>query len=575
VFGFRLRQGRPAEPSLNGNASLICHGISFAAIIVAMGGACRHHHNCANSPRGALMKKPSVFLYFVILALILIPAHAEANSGDFSGGVAIGTSYAGTNTAPTNGLIIQGKAGIGTSSPSHDLDVFDGTANGLGLSGASTGNTPSIGATGTDTNISISISPKGAGGAMVLGIQPTPGGRVTPTSGTPVLKTEAFPVITIYYAPYVSPYIPLYDGTSTKMYQFTSSPTDTVGLSLALDDNNAHTGYQTVDSIFDLFVYNNSGTLALCSGPAWTNSTTRSAAISLYNGIWTNSSSLTLKCDATSSTSTCAANQCTYVGSIYTLSGTTTLNGAINNSVTSITVASACGTDTYCFPPSSGTKFYIKIDSEVMLVTGGNATTTWTVTRGQRGTSAASHSNSATVSMDAGQTQVTTVPGVALGGNMPILGVYNAYNNIGVLALERDTTQGWTYNSTSERECHGTTTNSVLYLDGLQQGYVKAHVQNTAANSTVGDGVDIGVYINTSTATDPKTNSMMTSPTGTLADNYQTLSADAFFNEDTQETLGLNSINCVEYVLIGGTATFQPSLSTSKPAYGLIVEVLD
>lgn len=69
----------------------------------------------------------------------------------------------------------------------------------------------------------------------------------------------------------------------------------------------------------------------------------------------------------------------------------TTLNGAITNSATSITVASASGW------PSSG-NYYARLGpvgaegtdglNEVVLVTGGQGTTTWTVTRGQLGTTA-------------------------------------------------------------------------------------------------------------------------------------------------------------------------------------------
>jgi hypothetical protein len=64
------------------------------------------------------------FLISVIAALILVPSMAEANSGDFSGGVAIGTGYAGVDTAPTNGLITQGNVGIGTTTPLSTLDVL-------------------------------------------------------------------------------------------------------------------------------------------------------------------------------------------------------------------------------------------------------------------------------------------------------------------------------------------------------------------------------------------------------------------------------------------------------------------
>ncbi|MEU1800890.1 hypothetical protein [Streptomyces sp. NPDC019937] len=69
----------------------------------------------------------------------------------------------------------------------------------------------------------------------------------------------------------------------------------------------------------------------------------------------------------------------------------TTANGAIaSTSSTSITVTSASG-----FPGSGN--YNIQIDSEVMTVTGGQGTTTWTVTRGANGSTAATHSNGAVI----------------------------------------------------------------------------------------------------------------------------------------------------------------------------------
>lgn len=70
----------------------------------------------------------------LIAALMLVPALAAANSGDFSGGVAVGTSYAGVYTSPTNGLIVQGDVGIGVTSPGSPLVVV-GVANFQGSSG--------------------------------------------------------------------------------------------------------------------------------------------------------------------------------------------------------------------------------------------------------------------------------------------------------------------------------------------------------------------------------------------------------------------------------------------------------
>lgn len=86
----------------------------------------------------------------------------------------------------------------------------------------------------------------------------------------------------------------------------------------------------------------------------------------------------------------------------------TTLSAAITTTgATSITVTSATG-----FPGSGN--YCIQIDGEVLQVTGGQGTTTWTVTRGFNGSTAATHSNGATVT--AGNNPGSNA--IAAGGNM-------------------------------------------------------------------------------------------------------------------------------------------------------------
>jgi hypothetical protein len=70
----------------------------------------------------------------------------------------------------------------------------------------------------------------------------------------------------------------------------------------------------------------------------------------------------------------------------------TTLTSAINSSQTTVNVTSAAG-----FPTS---QYKIRIDDEVMTVTDGYGTTTWTVSRAASGTTAASHASSQTVLWD-------------------------------------------------------------------------------------------------------------------------------------------------------------------------------
>jgi hypothetical protein len=80
--------------------------------------------------------------------------------------------------------------------------------------------------------------------------------------------------------------------------------------------------------------------------------------------------------------------------------GYTTLASAISSSgATTISVTSAAG-----FPASGN--YYIMVDSEQMQVTGGQGTTTWTVTRGTNGTTPATHLITALVF----QSATTVVP---------------------------------------------------------------------------------------------------------------------------------------------------------------------
>ena len=58
------------------------------------------------------------------------------NNVDVSGRMAIGSDYAGTITAPTNGLAVQGKVGIGTSSVTNTLDIANNVAIGSSYAGS-------------------------------------------------------------------------------------------------------------------------------------------------------------------------------------------------------------------------------------------------------------------------------------------------------------------------------------------------------------------------------------------------------------------------------------------------------
>jgi hypothetical protein len=110
----------------------------------------------------------------------------------------------------------------------------------------------------------------------------------------------------------------------------------------------------------------------------------------------------------------------------------------VNATQTTITVASASG-----FPTSA---FRARIDDEYMDVTAGFGTTTWTVTRGVNGSTAASHASAQTVLWDTppsgelswnATTKSLTIKGTILidGSAKVSNGALNSYNGQGTLYL--------------------------------------------------------------------------------------------------------------------------------------------
>jgi hypothetical protein len=161
----------------------------------------------------------------------------------------------------------------------------------------------------------MEIEASGSNGTMPM----TPQGRLTLTTATPVMVSDAASQTTIYYTPYAGSIIPIYDGTNWTNTEFSE-------LSIAM----AASANWATDKNFDLFVYNDAGTLRLVTGAAWSDGTTRAEALVRTNGIWLNNASFTGRYGA-SSTVSIDASRATYVGTMRTsAAGTTTweLGGA-------------------------------------------------------------------------------------------------------------------------------------------------------------------------------------------------------------------------------------------------------
>lgn len=129
----------------------------------------------------------------------------------------------------------------------------------------------------------------------------TPGGRLTHTSGNPTDTGANMIATAIYYAPYNHDIIQIYNGTDWVTHRFTQ-------LTNTFTDATKNPAAVSGPGMYDLFVWDDSGTLRLSRGPKWTDTSTRSLTITRVNGIQTNTSAIT---------NGPSANQGTWVGCFY------------------------------------------------------------------------------------------------------------------------------------------------------------------------------------------------------------------------------------------------------------------
>lgn len=146
-------------------------------------------------------------------------------------------------------------------------------------------------------------------GASVIGHPAqiaVPGGRLTLTSGEPYPYTTAMTKTAMYYTPHDHNMIALYNGTTWVTFEF-SELTNTFS-----DATTNPAAVSTVaHQVHDFFVWDDSGTIRLSRGPAWTDVTTRSTgtALTRVDGVLVNNAAIT---------NGPAANRGRYVGSMYT-----------------------------------------------------------------------------------------------------------------------------------------------------------------------------------------------------------------------------------------------------------------
>jgi hypothetical protein len=153
-----------------------------------------------------------------------------------------------------------------------------------------------------------------------------------------------------------------------------------------------------------------------------------------------------------------------------------------------------------------------------------------------------------------GETSMQTKPAATPGGAANVLGLYNAYNRVRVIASNNDSTSpAWTSSTASWKPLNvnsvtGTSNNYISFLDGLGQSYVDAMAQiniYTSSNSVYGF---ISVEENSFTGTPTGTEGTNSGASGIYGQCV--VAIDHFMPQQ-----GFNYIAAVQYST-GATATF-------------------
>jgi hypothetical protein len=267
--------------------------------------------------------------------------------------------------------------------------------------------------------------PAGSGGSSTI---VAPQGRLTLTTAVPVMTANTTAQGTVYYTPHIGGYVPIFTTVFT-MTAFTEK-----SLTLNATDN-------VSGSLYDIFIFDNAGTLTLGTGPAWTSATGRGTGagtteLELKLGVWTNKVAITLRAGG-SSLGSIAINKATYLGTIYC-----TANGQTGFNPTP--AAASGGAEAFVALSNAYHRVPIKLRSQ------DNKTSVWTVSSTTWRSSDNSTANRCTWVDGLQQTAPSAAFQVymfATGGSSAVIGLWlDATSGTPTVATETDSTTGLSLN---------------------------------------------------------------------------------------------------------------------------------
>ena len=201
------------------------------------------------------------------------------------------------------------------------------------------------------------------------GIVTPPQGRITLTSGAAVMAASVAGASTVYFTPYGGNLMPIYDGANMLMTAFAE-------LSQLTTDTSKSPAAVAASKIYDLFVWNDGGTIRCTRGPAWANATARGYTFTLRNGIALNTSPIGNGPAALRGTwvGTIASNAASTIDWIYGAAGANGVAGVFNvwNAFNRVGVSSTVidNSASYTYTPNTIRQAHGSPAMQISFVTG-------------------------------------------------------------------------------------------------------------------------------------------------------------------------------------------------------------
>ena len=317
-----------------------------------------------------------------------------------------------------------------------------------------------------------------AGAVNVVG---APQGRLTLSTLVPVMVGTVSAAATLYYTPDRGNQVPIWDGSSAFAMTSFAELSNVLANSSAGKAGPAAAGpYQC----FDLFVWNDAGTVRLTRGPKWLSSGTFTVTIATP-GLVTKtahglSTGATFRASTTGALPTGLAAATDYFVTKIdadTFKLSTSMANVLSGTYIA-TTGSQSGTHTgenYTTVRGTGAG-----TSELQRL-GGLMTNKVAIANGP-GANLGTYVG--TVVTDAASQVNWTVGSLASGGGAAFLGVWNAYNRRPVAGIVGDTTNSWNYSSTTIRPANNSAAMRVSWVVGLQEDFLEAEYLAFVANDT-------------------------------------------------------------------------------------------